>query len=148
MIADVLPREKWYDFETFYSCAIKPETFFDPYTGQYPANTMSVYWAIDGFASLYEAEQNKTWLDAAEACADYSLFYQAVWAPHYIISAYPFGGFSSQNSDGEWLDHAVTGLRRPGKGWAFVTTAGSDRTRCGRPESLVCIGQYAAIGKE
>jgi hypothetical protein len=104
MIADVMPREKWYDFETFYSCAIKPETFFDPYTGQYPANTMSVYWAIDGFASLYEAEQDKTWLDAAEACADYSIFYQAVWAPHFIITAYPFGGFSSQNSDGEWLD--------------------------------------------
>jgi hypothetical protein len=29
---------------------------------------------------------------------------QAVWAPHYIITAYRFGGFSSQNSDDEWLD--------------------------------------------
>jgi len=104
MLEEVMPREKWYDFETFYSCAIKPETFFDKYTGQYPANTMSVYWAIDGFASLYEATQDQTWLDAAEACADYSIFYQAVWAPHYIITAYPFGGFSSQNSDDEWLD--------------------------------------------
>jgi len=104
MINDVLPRQKWYDFETFYSCAVKAESFFDARTGQYPANTMSTGWAIDGFASLYEATQNKTYLSAAEACADYSIFYQAVWAPHYIITAYPFGGFSSQNSDCEWLD--------------------------------------------
>jgi hypothetical protein len=104
MISDVLPRQKWYDFETFYSCAVKAESFFDPWTGQYPANTMSTGWAIDGFASLYEATQNKDYLKAAEAAADYSIFYQAIWAPHYIITAYPFGGFSSQNSDCEWLD--------------------------------------------
>jgi hypothetical protein len=104
MMDSVMPRQKWYDFETFYSCAVKPESFFDKYTGQYPANTMSVAWALEGFASLYEADQNKVWLAAAEACADYSIFYQAVWAPHFIITAYPFGGFSSQNSDGEWLD--------------------------------------------
>jgi hypothetical protein len=104
MIEEVLPRQKWYDFETFYSCAVKPETFFDERTGQYPANTMSVCWALQGFASLYEADQNQDFLSAAEACADYSIFYQAVWAPHYIITAYPFGGFSSQNSDAEWLD--------------------------------------------
>jgi hypothetical protein len=104
MINEVLPRQKWYDFETFYSCAVKPESFFDKRTGQYPANTMSTGWALDGFASLFEATQNNTYLKAAEACADYSIFYQAVWAPHYIITAYPFGGFSSQNSDAEWLD--------------------------------------------
>ncbi len=104
MTREVMPREKWADFETFYSCAVKPETFFDKYTGQYPANTMSVYWAIDGFASLYEATHDQSDLDAAQACADYSIFYQAVWAPHYIVTAYPFGGFSSQNSDDEWLD--------------------------------------------
>jgi hypothetical protein len=101
---EVLPKQKWYDFETFYSCAIKPESFFDPRTGQYPANTMSVCWAMQGFSSLYEVTHEKAYLETAEAIADYSLFYQAVWAPHYIITAYPFGGFSSQNSDAEWLD--------------------------------------------
>jgi Highly conserved protein containing a thioredoxin domain len=104
MINEVLPRQKWYDFETFYSCAVKAESFFDERTGQYPANTMSTGWAIDGFASLFEATRDTTYLKAAEACADYSIFYQAVWAPHYIVTAYPFGGFSSQNSDAEWLD--------------------------------------------
>jgi hypothetical protein len=46
------------------------------------------------------------------------LFYQAVWTPHYIITAYPYGGFSSQNSDAEWLDQRghrfASGLVRVG----------------------------------
>ncbi|TSA32490.1 MAG: hypothetical protein D4R64_16000 [Porphyromonadaceae bacterium] len=104
MIDEVMPHQKWYDFETFYSCAVKPETFYDYRTGQYPANNMSTSWALEGFSSLYEITQKKEYLAAAEAAADYSLFYQAVWAPHYIVTAYPFGGFSSQNSDAEWLD--------------------------------------------
>jgi hypothetical protein len=104
MIREVMPHQKWYDFETFYSCAVKAETFYDHRTGQYPANNMSTSWALEGFASLYEVTQKKEYLAAAEAAADYSLFYQAVWAPEYIVTAYPFGGFSSQNSDAEWLD--------------------------------------------
>jgi hypothetical protein len=104
MTEKILPRQKWYDFETFYSCAVKPESFFDYRTGQYPANTMSVFWAIEGFTSLYEVTGHQEYLKTAEAIADYSIFYQAVWAPDYIITAYPYGGFSSQNSDAEWLD--------------------------------------------
>lgn len=104
MTEGVLPMQKWYDFETFYSCAVKAETFFDQRTGQFPANNMAVSWAMEGFASLYDVTQNQAYLKTAEAIADYSIFYQAVWAPHYIITAYPFGGFSSQNSDAEWLD--------------------------------------------
>jgi hypothetical protein len=118
MINEVMPHQKWYDFETFYSCAVKPETFYDARTGQYPANNMSTSWALEGFASLYEVTQKIEYLDAAEAAADYSLFYQAVWAPNFILTAYPFGGFSSQNSDAEWLDqrsHRFTdGLMRIG----------------------------------
>ncbi|MDA0193510.1 MAG: hypothetical protein O2887_02220 [Bacteroidetes bacterium] len=118
MIQEVMPRQKWYDFETFYSCAVKPETFFDERTGQYPANNMSLSWALEGFSSLYEVTKNQVHLSAAEACADYSIFYQAIWAPHYIITAYPYGGFSSQNSDAEWLDQRshrfVNGLVRVG----------------------------------
>lgn len=104
MTAEVLPMQKWYDFETFYSCAVKAETFFDPRTGQFPANNMAMSWALEGFASLYDITTKPEYLSTAEAIADYSIFYQAVWAPHYIITAYPYGGFSSQNSDAEWLD--------------------------------------------
>jgi len=103
MTEEVIPHQKWYDFETFYSCAVKKETFFDERTGQYPANNMAASWALEGFASLYDVTHSPAYLKTGEAVADYSIFYQAVWAPHYIITAYPYGGFSSQNSDAEWL---------------------------------------------
>ena len=37
----VIPRERWYDFETFVSCARKPFTFYDRWTAQYPRRTIS-----------------------------------------------------------------------------------------------------------
>ena len=30
---EVLPGQRWTDFEAHYSCAVKPETFFDERTG-------------------------------------------------------------------------------------------------------------------
>jgi hypothetical protein len=105
---EILPKQRWYDFETFYSCAIKPEDFYDSFTGQWPQNTLSMQWAMDGLASLYQATHDAEHLRMAEAAADYAGFYQAVWQPHYIITAYAFGGYRSQNSDAEWLDMRQT----------------------------------------
>lgn len=104
LLDEVMPQQRWADFEAFYSCAIKPETYFDARTNQWPCNTMSVSWALQGFLALHEATQDKQHLDAAAAVADFAALFQAVWAPHYVITAYPFGGLSSQLGDGEWLD--------------------------------------------
>jgi hypothetical protein len=104
LLHEVMPQQRWADFEAFYSCAIKPETFFDTRTGQWPCNTMSVSWALQGFLALYEATHDKQYLDAAEATADFASLFQAVWAPEFIVTAYPFGGFLSQLGDSEWLD--------------------------------------------
>ena len=104
MMREILPMQKWFDTEAFYGCGNKPESFYDQFTGQYPANTQSVYWAINGFASLYEIRPDMKYLDAMEAVADYSIFFQAVWHPHFVITAYAFGGFGVQNTDAEWLD--------------------------------------------
>lgn len=104
LVAEVLPQHRWADFEAFYSCAIKPETFFDERTGQWPCNNMSISWALQGFLALYEATDERPYLEAAEATADFAGLFQAVWAPHYVITAYPFGGVSSQLGDAEWLD--------------------------------------------
>jgi len=112
---EILPQQRWYDFETFYSCSIKPEDFFDSYTGQWPQCTLSMLWATDGYTSLYEATKNPDYIHNAEAVADYAGFFQAVWQPHFMISAYAFGGFRSQNSDAEWLD-----MRQSLFGEAFV----------------------------
>lgn len=105
---EILPRQRWYDFETFYSCSIKPETFYDPRTGQWPQCTLSMLWAIDGFSALYQVTRNPDYLADAEAVADFAGFFQAVWQPHFISTAYAFGGFRSQNSDAEWLDMRQT----------------------------------------
>jgi hypothetical protein len=104
LLREVLPRQRWYDFETFYSCAAKPEDVFDSRTGQWPQCTLSMLWAIRGFTELARITADPQLLSAAEAVADYSLFYQACWQPHFIITGYAFGGFRSQNSDAEWLD--------------------------------------------
>lgn len=104
ILDEVMPQQRWADFEAFFSCAIKPESFFDPRTGQWPCNTMSVSWALQGFLSLHEATQDQQFLDAAAAVADFASLFQATWSPHYIVTAYPFGGVSSQLGDAEWLD--------------------------------------------
>lgn len=101
---EVLPQQRWGDFEAFYSCATRPETSFDERTGQWPCNTMSMSWALQGFLALHEATGAANYLDAAVAIADYASLFQAVWAPHYVVTAFPFGGFTSQLGDAEWLD--------------------------------------------
>ena len=113
MINEVLPEQKWYDFEAFYSCAAKEETFRDNRTGQPPRNLMSAGWAMQGFTSLYKVTDDKAYLETAEAIADFVSFFQAVWAPHYIITAYPFGGLSSQVGDAEWLDQRTHRFAQP-----------------------------------
>ncbi|MDA2929532.1 hypothetical protein MYX84_06230 [Acidobacteria bacterium AH-259-O06] len=110
LVENVLPEQRWYDFETFYSCGRKPENFRDQYTGQWPRCTLSMIWAIDGFASLYQQTRKSAYLDIAQAVADYAAFYQSVWQPHFIVTAYAFGGFTSQNSDAEWLDMRQSGF--------------------------------------
>lgn len=104
MIDEIVPGQRWADFETFYSCAKKAEATFDGISGQWPRCTLSMIWAIDGFACLYEMTGDRTYYDIGEAVADYAAFYQSVWQPHFIITAYAFGGYTSQNTDAEWLD--------------------------------------------
>ncbi|MBM4020951.1 MAG: hypothetical protein FJ284_01675 [Planctomycetes bacterium] len=110
---EVLPRQRWADFEAFYSCAIKPETFHDARTGQGPCNTMSISWALQGFLALHEATGARHYLDAAEATADFASLFQAVWAPHFVITAHPFGGITSQLGDADWLDQRAHRFAEP-----------------------------------
>jgi hypothetical protein len=104
LIHEILPEQRWYDFETFYSCSSKPEGTFDKITGQWPRCTLSMIWAIDGLVSLYEFHPEKRIHEALDAVIDYAGLYQSVWQPHFIVTAYAFGGCISQNTDAEWLD--------------------------------------------
>src|SRR5450756_2420382 len=43
---EVIPRQKWFDYETFYSCSSKRLGMFDAFTGSYPQNAMSMYLSL------------------------------------------------------------------------------------------------------
>lgn len=99
----VLPEQKWFDFETFYSCSRKSPDFFDSYTQQYPQNTLSMQIAADACASLFRATGDTVWLTTGTSILDYLCLYQQVWSPAWL-SRPLFGGFGVQNTDGEWSD--------------------------------------------
>jgi hypothetical protein len=104
MTREILPKQRWLDFEVYFSCGVKPMNFKDTYTGQDPRGNVSMSWAAEGFAALYRAGGKKTWLDAGEQVIDYLSLYQTAWAPHYIYTAYPFGGTDTDNGDAAWLN--------------------------------------------
>ena len=107
LIQEILPDQRWADVETFYSCSNKPESAFDNFTHQFPRNTLSTGWAIDGLTSMWELTGEAQYLRAAEEAADYASLYQAAYEPTYIDRpkiGYVFGGMRSQNTDAEWVD--------------------------------------------
>lgn len=104
MQREILPKQRWLDFEVYFSCGVKAMNFTDPYTGQDPRGNVSMSWAAEGFAALYRATGKKAWLDTGERVIDYLSLYQTVWAPHYIYTAYPFGGTDTDNGDAAWLN--------------------------------------------
>ncbi len=100
LIREVLPRQLWTDLEQYYSCGAKPLSFAgDTEQGQPARGNLSTYWAADGFAALYRATADRRYLDAGERCVDYLTFSQCCWEPHFIYTAFPFGGITADNSD-------------------------------------------------
>jgi len=103
-IADgVLPEQKWFDHETFFSCSRKPLGFFDSYTRQHPQNTLSMHQAAEAWLALYEITGRKKYRELGIRTMDYLCLYQQVWSPAWL-SCELFGGFGVQNTDGEWSD--------------------------------------------
>ena len=99
----MLPENKWYDYETFFSCSRKPLGFFDAYTFQHPQNTLSMQMAAEACAALYAATGEARYKETGSSILDYLCLYQQVWSPQWL-SRKLFGGFGVQNTDGEWSD--------------------------------------------
>jgi len=98
--AEILPGQNWLDMEQYYSCGAKPVDFVkDRWQNQPARGTLANIWACEGFARLFEATGDTRYLADGENSLDYLSFYQCSWNPHYIYTAYPFGGFSVDNSD-------------------------------------------------
>lgn len=100
----ILPQQRWLDTECFFSCGSKPMNFYDAYQRQEPRGTLSMIWAAEGFAALYRATGEHAFLELGEQVLDYALVFQAVWHPHFIVTAYAFGGWNTDNGDAAWLD--------------------------------------------
>ncbi|MEX2116211.1 MAG: hypothetical protein WEB37_04940 [Bacteroidota bacterium] len=100
---EIVPDNKWFDYETFFSCSRKQLGFFDSHTGQHPQNTLSMHQAAEAFLSLYELTGKQEYKDQGIAVMDYLCLYQQIWSPEWL-SCELMGGFGVQNTDGEWSD--------------------------------------------
>ena len=100
---EIVPRQRWFDFETFLSCARKPYDFFDSWTAQYPQNNLAELQAPQALLTLYRATGDRKFLQQGVERLDYLLLTQQVWNnPQF--SPMLLGGFTTQNTDEEWSD--------------------------------------------
>lgn len=100
---EVVPRQRWYDFETFLSCARKDYGFYDQWTAQYPQNNLAEIEAVRAWLVLYQATHKREYLDRGTNALDYLLLTQQVWN-NPSFSPTLLGGFTTQNTDAEWSD--------------------------------------------
>lgn len=100
---EVIPRQKWFDYETFYSCSSKRLGMFDAFTGSYPQNAMSMYWTAEALRLLHLGTGDPAYLDLGREVLDHLCLFQQVWDPPFL-SINAFGGFASMNTDAEWND--------------------------------------------
>jgi hypothetical protein len=100
---EVVPRQRWFDFETYLSCARKGFEFYDRWTAQYPQNNLAEIQAPAAMLALYRTTHQPTYLESGEKMLDYLLLTQQVWNnPHFTPRL--LGGFTTQNTDQEWSD--------------------------------------------
>ncbi|MBI5939825.1 MAG: hypothetical protein HY859_05300 [Caulobacterales bacterium] len=109
MDREVVATRQWYDFETFFSCNSRPETF-DERTKQWPVNNLALSQTVTAYLKAWQATRDRHWLDQGEHVLDYLLLFQQCWtnpSPRMHPMTSPtmlLGGFTTQNADGEWSD--------------------------------------------
>ncbi|WP_058186400.1 glycoside hydrolase family 88 protein [Terracidiphilus gabretensis] len=100
---EVLPRQRWFDYETYLSCARKDYSFFDAWTAQYPQNNMAEIQAPVTMLTLYRLTHKPEYLESGTKMLDYLLLTQQVWN-NPLYTPMLLGGFTTQNTDQEWSD--------------------------------------------
>jgi len=99
----IMDRQKWQDFETFYDSLAKPLDFYDPHSHQYIQNTFGLYWTSLMFRSLWGSTKKEEYRTLGCKAVDYLSLFQAVWkAP--FMSMYTFGGIAVANGHPIWSD--------------------------------------------
>lgn len=106
---EVVATRQWYDFETFFSCNSRPETF-DERTRQWPVNNLALTQTVLAYLKAWQATRDDHWLSQGETVLDYLLLFQQCWTPtspritQLSSPSMLLGGFTTQNADGEWSD--------------------------------------------
>lgn len=100
---EVAPRQRWFDFETFLSCARKDYGFYDRWTAQFPQNNLAAIQAPQTWLALFHATHKREYLERGTQELDYLLLTQQVWN-NPSFSPKLLGGFTTQNTDAEWSD--------------------------------------------
>jgi hypothetical protein len=100
---EVVPRQRWFDFETFLSCARKDYGFYDRWTAQFPQNNLAAIQAPQTWLALFHATHKREYLERGTQALDYLLLTQQVWN-NPSFSPKLLGGFTTQNTDAEWSD--------------------------------------------
>ncbi|MHA1226304.1 MAG: hypothetical protein ACTSPV_06130 [Candidatus Hodarchaeales archaeon] len=103
LINEVIRHQKWFDYETFFSCSFKSLDMKDSYTQSYPNNSLSIYWVAESFYRLYLITKEDEYLSVGLDVLDQVLLFQQVWDCPYI-SINTFGGAGVMNTDAEWND--------------------------------------------
>jgi hypothetical protein len=125
LISSVVDQQRYYDFETFFSCSPKgclqrnglvdDLAMHDPHSLEPPQNTLSMQWTAEALSAVERQNYPPMFKDdhdapatdyhvAAMKALDIMALYQNVWPISYRKVAYTYGGFGVQNSDGEYND--------------------------------------------
>ncbi len=103
VLGEVVPRQRWFDFETYLSCARKDYSFYDQWTAQYPQNNLAEIQTVEAMIALYRVTGKREYLNRGAQVLDYLLLTQQVWDnPSFTPKL--LGGFTTQNTDAEWSD--------------------------------------------
>jgi len=110
----VVDGQYYYDFETFFSCSPKAcsqrdgcidhECMRDPHSLQPPQNSLCMQWVAEALRAASHATGKARYIRQALKAVEKMVLYQSVWPVTYRKTAYSFGGFGVQNSDGEYND--------------------------------------------
>ncbi|MFW9880433.1 MAG: hypothetical protein ACFFG0_45770 [Candidatus Thorarchaeota archaeon] len=105
---NIIPHDKWHDFEPFYSCTYPLYSTYDCFTQSNVMNTLCIYWCAEGFKEFYKITGDIEYLNSGERVLAVLSLFQQIWDMPYI-SYNTFGGFGVQNADAE-LNDARQGL--------------------------------------
>jgi hypothetical protein len=105
---EIVPTNKWHDFEALYSCTYYSLVDYDNFTKSNIMNNLCIHWCAEGFLGFYRITKRKEYLDTGEQILAILSLFQQVWDMPYI-SYNTFGGFGAQNDDAE-LGDARQGL--------------------------------------